>query len=278
MSILKLKSGELELNSPLVMGVLNVTPDSFSDGGKYNHLDTALEQAKRMVAAGATFIDVGGESTRPGALPVTVEEELARVIPVVESLKSLNVIVSIDTSTPEVIYAGAQAGAQLINDIRALQKKGALRAVIETGLSVCLMHMQGAPDSMQIKPNYENIIEDVVLFLSKRVEVCLKAGVEKHQLLIDPGFGFGKTVQHNYQLLNKLEALKVIGVPILVGMSRKSMLGDVLHKAPSQRISGGIATSIWAAQHGASVIRTHDVEETIDALKVLKAIKELGNE
>ena len=270
----------LDLSYPNVMGILNVTPDSFSDGGRFNSLDTGLQQAEQMLKDGAHIIDVGGESTRPGAKPVSVQEELDRVIPIVEKIaSSLDVAISVDTSTPQVIEAAANAGAHMLNDVRALQREGAIEAVAATDLPVCLMHMQGQPDSMQKNPNYQQVADDVYVFLAQRIQKCSQAGIDVSRLLVDPGFGFGKTLEHNLKLLAKLENLKTLGVPVLVGMSRKSMIGAILKNVQSvdrsvdERVDGSVAAAVIAASKGAHIVRVHDVKQTADAMRVVAAVK-----
>ena len=270
----------LDLSYPNVMGILNVTPDSFSDGGRFNSLDTGLQQAEQMLKDGAHIIDVGGESTRPGAKPVSVQEELDRVIPIVEKIaSSLDVAISVDTSTPQVIEAAANAGAHMLNDVRALQREGAIEAVAATDLPVCLMHMQGQPDSMQKNPNYQQVADDVYVFLAQRIQKCSQAGIDVSRLLVDPGFGFGKTLEHNLKLLAKLENLKTLGVPVLVGMSRKSMIGAILKDVQSvdrsvdERVDGSVAAAVIAASKGAHIVRVHDVKQTADAMRVVAAVK-----
>jgi len=267
----------LDMAACHVMGVLNVTPDSFSDGGRFNQIDSALVRAREMVADGAAFIDVGGESTRPGATPVPLQEELDRVCPVVEAIaRELDVIVSVDTSAPEVIHETVSLGAGLINDIRALQRPGAPEAVAGTEVPVCIMHIQGEPDHMQDNPSYRNVRQDVSAFLSERLRVIEAAGVRPDQIILDPGFGFGKTVRHNFKLLNALEQLQQLGHPLLVGMSRKSMLGHVTGRDVGERLSASIAAATIAALKGVSIIRAHDVRETVDAVKVVAAMEEAG--
>lgn len=268
-----------ELFQPIaVMGVLNVTPDSFSDGGQFhigNKLDSSLllKRAESMMAAGAAFLDVGGESTRPGASAVSVQEELDRVVPAVEMIKQeLGVLVSVDTSTPQVIVETAAVGADLINDVRALEREGAVEAAASAGVPVCLMHMRGSPDTMQDNPDYYDVVKEVKGYLGKRVDVCVAAGIAKDQLLIDPGFGFGKTLQHNLQLLNQLSEFKAMGHPLLVGMSRKTMIGAVLDKPANERLYGSLAVATIAAMKGADIIRVHDVAETVDAIKMVTAV------
>ncbi len=260
-----------------VMGVLNVTPDSFSDGGRFNHIDSALARARQMVSDGAAFIDVGGESTRPGATPVPLQEELDRVCPVVEAIaRELDVIVSVDTSAPEVMRETMSLGAGLINDVRALQRPGAPEEMAKTGVPVCIMHIQGEPDHMQDNPSYRNVRQEVSTFLAERLRVIEAAGVGSHRIILDPGFGFGKTVEHNFQLLNSLEQLQQLGHPLLVGMSRKSMLGHITGRDVGERLSASIAAATIAAMKGASIIRAHDVRETVDAVKVVAAMEGAG--
>ncbi len=267
------KTQQLDLSQCNIMGILNVTPDSFSDGGLHNNLDAALFHAEKMLSQGAALIDVGGESTRPGAKKVSLQQELDRVVPVVEAIhKNLDVIISVDTSTPEVIKQTAKVGAGLINDVRALQREGALAAAAATNLPICLMHMQGQPDTMQQAPSYEDVVGDIHGFLTERINACAEVGIDKSRLLLDPGFGFGKTLQHNYQLLNQLESFHQLELPLLVGISRKTMLGKVLGDRPAdQRLSASLAAAVIAAMKGASILRVHDVAETADALKVVKA-------
>lgn len=262
----------LSLASPVVMGILNVTPDSFSDGGKFSSFELACQHADDMVAQGALIIDIGGESTRPGAADVTVEDELARVIPLVEYVaKHHDVWISVDTSKPEVMRQAVNAGAHLINDVRALLEPGALEAAAQLNVPICLMHMQGAPRSMQTAPEYRDVVADVTEFLRERIQACIDAGIPRERLLIDPGFGFGKTLEHNYELLAKLERFEQFELPILIGLSRKSMIGNLLARPTSERLAGSLAGAMIAAQKGAHIIRVHDVPETVDMLKVLQA-------
>lgn len=263
----------LDLSRPHVMGILNVTPDSFSDGGRFVSQDAAVVQARAMVEQGATLVDVGGESTRPGAALVTEQEELDRVIPVIERIGSeLDVAISVDTSTPAVMVAAADAGAHLINDVRALRRPGALEAAAASGLSVCLMHMQGEPGDMQQNPRYVNVVQEVMDFLQARVRACIAAGIPASKLLVDPGFGFGKSLQHNLQLMHHLEQLRQLPYPMLVGVSRKSMVGAVLDRPVDQRLIGSIALAVIAVQKGACIIRAHDVEATVDAVRMTHAV------
>ena len=262
----------LDLSHPHVMGILNVTPDSFSDGGTHNTLVEAVKHANLMINAGATIIDIGGESTRPGAADVSVEEELARVIPTVEAIaQRFEVWISVDTSKPEVIRESARVGAHIINDIRSLTEPGALEAAAETGLPVCLMHMQGQPKTMQDAPKYADVFADVERFFVEHIVRCERAGVAKDKLLLDPGFGFGKNLSHNYELLARLGEFHHFGLPLLVGMSRKSMVGQLLNVGPTERLSGSLACAVIAAMQGAQIIRVHDVKETVEALRVVEA-------
>lgn len=264
---------QLDLSRCNIMGILNVTPDSFSDGGAFNDLDRALFHAEKMIKQGATLIDVGGESTRPGATPVSVQEELDRVVPVVEAIhKNFGAIISVDTSTPQVITHSAAVGAGLINDVRALLREGALEAAAATNLPICLMHMQGQPDTMQKAPSYDDVVIDIHHFLAERIAACAGAGIGKERLILDPGFGFGKALRHNYQLLNQLESFHQLGLPVLVGVSRKTMLGKVLNDRPAdQRLSASLAAAVIAAMKGAAILRVHDVAETHDALQIVEA-------
>ncbi|HDT5148610.1 TPA: dihydropteroate synthase [Klebsiella michiganensis] len=262
----------LDLSHPHVMGILNVTPDSFSDGGTHNTLVEAVKHANLMINAGATIIDIGGESTRPGAADVSVEEELARVIPTVGAIaQRFEVWISVDTSKPEVIRESARVGAHIINDIRSLTEPGALEAAAETGLPVCLMHMQGQPKTMQDAPKYADVFADVERFFIEHIVRCERAGIAKDKLLLDPGFGFGKNLSHNYELLARLGEFHHFGLPLLVGMSRKSMVGQLLNVGPTERLNGSLACAVIAAMQGAQIIRVHDVKETVEALRVVEA-------
>ncbi len=263
---------ELNLSSPQVMGILNVTPDSFSDGGTHNSLNDAINHAAKLIAEGASIIDIGGESTRPGASDVSVDEELHRVIPVVEAIQQrFDVWISVDTSKAQVITESAQAGASIINDIRSLTEPGALQAAAKTGLPVCIMHMQGLPKTMQHSPQYKNVMIEVDAFLAENIQRCIDAGIEKNQIILDPGFGFGKNLAHNYQLLAHLSDFHHFALPILAGMSRKSMVGQLLDVPPQERVAGSVACAVIAAMQGAQIIRVHDVKETVDAMKVVQA-------
>lgn len=262
----------LDLTFPRVMGILNVTPDSFSDGGRHNTLDLALRHAQAMVDAGATILDIGGESTRPGAAEVSEDEELARVVPVVEAIaRRFDVWISVDTSKASVIREAANAGMHLINDIRSLQEPGALQAAAETGLPVCLMHMQGDPKTMQQSPHYDNVVAQVDQYFAEQIARCVNAGIPKNKLLLDPGFGFGKNLEHNYQLLARLAEFHHFGLPLLVGMSRKSMVGQLLHVSPEKRVTGSVACAVIAAMQGAQIVRVHDVKETVEAMRIVEA-------
>ena len=264
----------MDLSRPVVMGVLNVTPDSFSDGGCFLGKELAIQQARKMVEQGAAIIDVGGESTRPGAEPVSEQQELDRVVPVVEALAGeVSAIISVDTSTPAVMREASNVGAGLINDVRALERPGAMDYIAETDLPVCLMHMQGTPQSMQKNPNYQDVVNEVAIYLLARVALCRKAGITDERLLLDPGFGFGKSLQHNLSMLKHLHLFADLGFPLLVGMSRKSMVGTILDKPVEQRLHGSVAVAMLAAQQGARIIRVHDVGPTVDALKILSAVE-----
>lgn len=257
------------------MGVLNVTPDSFSDGGRYTQRDAALRQAEAMLAEGAHIIDVGAESTRPGAKPVTLAEELDRLLPVVEAIAAnVDVIISVDTSTPQAMTEAARLGAGLINDVRALRREGAMAAAASTGLPVCLMHMQGEPDAMQVSPSYQHVVAEVSAFLHERIDACLRAGIRREQLICDPGFGFGKSLAHNLRLLAQFDELQALALPLLVGVSRKSMLGQVLNGAPVMaRQAAGLSAMLLAVDRGARIVRTHDVAPTVEALMLWQAQK-----
>ncbi|WBU40741.1 MULTISPECIES: dihydropteroate synthase [Marinobacter] len=265
----------VDLSRCQVMGILNVTPDSFSDGGRFTTADAALVRARTMVEDGASFIDVGGESTRPGAEPVSTQEELDRVCPVVEAIaRELDTVISVDTSNPAVMEEVVRLGAGLINDVRALQREGAPEVAAKAGVPVCIMHIQGEPDTMQDNPRYHNVRRDVSSFLTERMRVVEKAGVRPENIILDPGFGFGKTVEHNIQLLATLEQLHLLGHPLLIGVSRKSMLGAITGRDVNERLPASLAAATISAMKGASILRVHDVRETVDAVKVVTAVKE----
>ncbi|WP_413492693.1 dihydropteroate synthase [Morganella psychrotolerans] len=264
----------LSLATPQVMGILNVTPDSFSDGGTHNTPVQALAHARRMILEGAAIIDIGGESTRPGAAGVSPEQEAERVIPVVEAIaRESDVWISVDTSKALVIREAAKAGAHIINDIRSLTEPGALQAAAISGLPVCVMHMQGEPRTMQQAPHYADVVRDVYAYLDAQVARCIAAGIEKNHIILDPGFGFGKTLAHNYQLLDKLDEFHKLGLPVLAGMSRKSMIGQLMDLPPDERVAGSVACAVIAAMKGAHIIRVHDVKETVQAMKVVEATR-----
>ncbi len=264
----------LDLSRPCVMGVLNVTPDSFSDGGRFQTLDRALAHAEALAEAGADLLDVGGESTRPGAKPVPAREERRRVVPVIEMLAAkLPLPISVDTSKPEVMRAAVAAGAGFINDVRALSMPGALETAVELGVPVCLMHMQGTPAHMQQAPHYQDVVVEVRDFLARRIQHCEAAGIPREQICIDPGFGFGKTLEHNLQLLARLDQIAQLGYPVLVGISRKSMIGALTGRPVEDRLAGSLAAAVLALERGARLFRTHDPKETRDALQVAWAVR-----
>ena len=263
---------QFDLSRPLVMGIINVTPDSFSDGGKHLLCDAALAHAQRLITEGADLLDIGGESTRPGALPVSVQQEMARVLPVIEGLRGVSVPISIDTNKPEVMQAAIAAGAQMVNDIDALRDAAAMRAIASSNVAVCLMHKQGDPQTMQTQPHYLNVMAEVCEFLRERIAAAEAAGVQHDRIVIDPGFGFGKTLEHNLALLRELKKLTELGVPVLAGLSRKSMLGALTGQDVTQRLPASIAAALIAVQRGAAIVRVHDVQATVDALKILNAV------
>lgn len=265
----------LDLRRPQIMGILNFTPDSFSDSGQFFSLDKALYQVEKMLNEGANIIDIGGESTRPNAAIVTAEQELERVVPLVEAVRQrFDCLISVDTSKAVVMQETARAGADMINDIRALQEPNALETAARLKLPVCLMHMQGSPQTMQQQPQYDDVVEEVADFLNQRIFACLTHGIEKSHLILDVGFGFGKTVQHNYQLLKHLTQFAQSGYPVLAGLSRKSMIGNVLNKPVEQRVIGSVVGAFIAVKNGAKIIRVHDVGETADMLKIWQAVEE----
>ena len=254
------------------MGIVNVTPDSFSDGGKHLSFDAALEHALRLIEEGADLLDIGGESTRPGALPVSVEQELDRVLPVIESLRDVSIPISIDTNKPEVMQAAISAGVQMVNDINALQKAAAMDVVASGNVAVCLMHKQGDPQTMQVQPHYQDVVVEVSEFLQRRIADAEAAGISRNRIVIDPGFGFGKTLEHNLALLRELHKLTGLGVPVLAGISRKAMLGTLTGQDVTHRLPASIAAALIAIQQGAAIVRVHDVQETVDALKIWNAV------
>ncbi|MFD1215604.1 dihydropteroate synthase [Microbulbifer celer] len=268
----------LDLSRPQVMGILNTTPDSFSDGGSYYaqgglDLELALRRAEQICSEGGAIIDIGGESTRPGAATVTEQQELERVVPVVEAIaQRLDVVISVDTSTPAVMRESASAGAGLINDVRALKRDGALETAAETGLPVCVMHMQGEPGSMQSNPEYTDVVAEVRAFLDERLAACIAAGIPRERVIYDPGFGFGKNDEHNLTLLRRQRELAPEDIPLLVGMSRKSMIGRLLDRPVDERLPGSLALAMLSAQRGAGIIRVHDVAETVDVLKLQQMV------
>lgn len=269
----------LDLDRPIVMGVLNVTPDSFSDGGRFIDAEPALEHARRLAGEGADLIDIGGESTRPGAAAVSADEEIDRVVPLIERLvATLDIPISIDTSKPEVMRAAVAAGASMINDVTALTTDGSLAAAAELGVPVCLMHMQGTPRTMQSDPQYDDVVDDVFDYLADRVRACEAAGLARERLIVDPGFGFGKTLAHNLSLLHGLERFQGLGLPVLVGMSRKSMLGAVTGRAVEDRVSASVAAALMAVERGAHIVRVHDVAATVDALRLWQAVRQSNAE
>lgn len=264
----------LDLCRPHVMGILNATPDSFSDGGRYNRLDHAVRHAAAMVSAGATLIDVGGESTRPGAMPVGADEELDRVAPVIEAIvRELDVVVSVDSSSPKVMSEAARLGAGMLNDVRSFSRPGALEIASSSGLAVCVMHMQGEPATMQASPVYDEVVPEVRGFLADAVKRCEAAGIPAERIVIDPGFGFAKTLEHNLSLFRQLHELASLGRPVLVGVSRKSMVGAVLGRSVDQRLYGSLALAALAVARGAKILRVHDVVETVDVVRMIAAVE-----
>jgi dihydropteroate synthase len=262
----------IDLTHPIVMGIVNVTPDSFSDGGKFLARDAAVAHARKLASEGAAILDIGGESTRPGAAAASLQEELDRVIPVIEALRDDGLVLSIDTQKHEIMAEAIRAGVAMVNDVNALQAPGAMEAVASSNVAVCLMHMQGTPRTMQADPKYENVTLEVGTFLGERALACVKAGIAANRIVIDPGFGFGKTVAHNVTLVKELATLAKLGYPILAGLSRKSTIGAITGRDSNQRLAGSLAAHLIAAQNGARILRVHDVAETVDALKVLKAM------
>ncbi|NVK54453.1 MAG: dihydropteroate synthase [Alteromonadaceae bacterium] len=267
---MQIRSVSLSKTTPQVMGILNVTPDSFSDGGKHNSLAAAVSQAHAMVEAGATIVDIGGESTRPGAPEVSLEEELDRVVPVIEAIRRhSDVVISLDTSKAEVMRQGLAAGADMINDVRALRESGCRQVVAEFNVPVCLMHMRGQPRTMQESPHYHDLLSDIEAFFDEQIAACVGAGIRRDNILLDPGFGFGKTLEHNYKLLNSLSRFHKYDLPLLVGMSRKSMIGNVTGQPVEKRLAGSLAVATIAAMQGAQIIRVHDVAETKDVVDIV---------
>jgi len=264
----------LDFSRPLVMGIINVTPDSFSDGGQHLRRESALAHAHHLIAEGASILDIGGESTRPGALPVSIQEELDRVIPVLEGLCGAPVPLSIDTHKPEVMRVALAAGASMVNDVNALQQSGALDAVVASNAAVCLMHKQGNPQTMQAQPQYSDVVSEVKEFLRARIAAAEAAGIARERIVADPGFGFGKSLEHNLALLRGLPAFNELGVPLLAGLSRKSMLGAITGQDAEHRQPASIAAALLAVQRGAAIVRVHDVRATVDALKVWSAIEQ----
>ena len=278
--VLECAGRRLDLSRPVVMGIINVTPDSFSDGatlyrGSNLDIERAMTRAREMVASGAAILDIGGESTRPGASPVSVNEEMDRVLPLVARIAAeLETVISVDTSTPVLMREAANAGAGLLNDVRALTREGALEAAAAANLPICLMHMQGEPGNMQVAPHYDDVVEDVCEYLQSRIACCERQGIARNRLLLDPGFGFGKSVTHNLKLLRELPRLAAIGLPLVVSLSRKSLIGKLLGREVGQRLPASLALAVLAAQRGAAVIRTHDVAATVDAVSMLMALEE----
>lgn len=266
----------LDLCTPKIMGILNVTSDSFSDGGLYTTVDAALKQAQAMVKAGAAVIDVGGESTRPGAQTVSVDEECARVVPVVKAIaENLDTVISVDTSSPEVMRECAALGAHMWNDIRALQRPDALQTAAQLGVAVCLMHMQGNPQTMQDKPHYEDVLTEVSNFLLQRTKICLDAGIQQDKIMLDPGFGFGKSVTDNYTLLKHLDEICKLGYPVLSALSRKSMIGYATHQdIPAERVLGSVSGAVISIMKGVAMVRVHDVAQTAQAFAVFNAMQD----
>ncbi len=278
--VLECAGRRLDLSRPVVMGIINVTPDSFSDGatlyrGSNLDIERAMTRAREMVASGAAILDIGGESTRPGASPVSVNEEMDRVLPLVARIAAeLETVISVDTSTPVLMREAENAGAGLLNDVRALTREGALEAAAAANVPICLMHMQGEPGNMQVAPHYDDVVEDVCEYLKSRIASCERRGIARNRLLLDPGFGFGKSVTHNLKLLRELPRLAAIGLPLVVSLSRKSLIGKLLGREVGQRLPASLALAVLAAQRGAAVIRTHDVAATVDAVSMLMALEE----
>jgi len=276
MTILNCAGKSLDLSAPCVMGIVNVTPDSFSDGGKFFAADQALQQARKLVADGAAIIDIGGESTRPGSTPVDAEEEIRRVVPAIEAISAeLNVPISIDTLKADVMRAAVKAGAGLINDVNALRGEGALQAAAELNVPVCLMHMQGTPQTMQKEPHYDNVVQEVKDFLLERIAACEAAGIPRKNLILDPGFGFGKKARHNLRLMKHLSDFMEMDLPVLVGVSRKSIIGAMLNVSVDERLAGSLALASIAVWQGAKIIRSHDVKETVQAITLCQHVQQV---
>lgn len=275
-SFLQCPQTTLDLSTPHVMGILNVTPDSFSDGGKFFNAEDALKQVQRMIDDGASIIDVGGESTRPGAKDVSLEDELNRVIPVIKAIKEkFDILVSVDTSKAKVMEQSILAGADIINDVRALQNEGCVEVMAKyPKVPICLMHMQGLPRTMQENPQYDDVVDDIIEFFKQRITVLSNAGIDKQRVMLDPGFGFGKTLTQNYELLGRLSEFMSLELPLFIGISRKSMIGNLLNREVNERLAGSLTAAVISAQQGAKIIRVHDVPETVDALKVLAATQQ----
>ena len=265
---------KLDISRPLVMGIVNITPDSFSDGGLHSSTADAIAHALQLIEDGADILDIGGESTRPGAALVSEQQELDRVLPLIEGLRGIAVPISIDTYKPEVMRAAIHAGASMVNDVNALQAEGALQVVASSDAAVCLMHKQGVPQTMQQRPEYQDVVGEVMAFLRERIAVTESAGISGKRIAIDPGFGFGKTLEHNLDLLRHLDRLRELGVPILAGLSRKSMLGAIAGREVDGRLAASVAAALLAVQRGAAIVRVHDVRETVDALKIWNAVNE----
>lgn len=272
---MNLRAGKfvLTLDRPLVMGIVNATPDSFSDGGKFLARDAAIAHARKLIEDGADILDIGGESTRPGAAAVSLDEELDRVLPVLEAVAADGVPVSIDTQKKTVMVAAIAAGAAMINDVNALQAAGALAPCAASNVAVCLMHKRGQPATMQVAPHYDDVVADVSEFLAARARICMDAGIERERIVIDPGFGFGKTIDHNFRLLRELRSIAGLGYPVMAGFSRKASLGIVTGRGADERLAASIAAAVLCAQNGATILRVHDVRETVDAVKVLMAAR-----
>ncbi len=270
--ILRCGAFALNLSRPLVMGVVNITPDSFSDGGKFLAANAAIDHGLQLIEEGADILDIGGESTRPGAEPVNIAEELRRVLPIIQAMQGKNVPISIDTMKPEVMKAAIRAGASMVNDVNALRADGALEVCAESNVGVCLMHMQGSPRTMQLEPSYSDVVAEVKTFLLDRAQACERAGIARDRIVIDPGFGFGKNREHNLTLLRRLKEFRELGYAVLAGLSRKSVLGKITGQEVVSRVPASVAAAMLAAQTGAHIVRVHDVRATKDALAILHAV------